>query len=159
MKKKEFSPLTQAISSLPIIHKTNDFPHPLNDSPPIEGVCIHQGYKCNHCNDMLTVNEAHMRKHISNKHRSEHTLSNPGYRPASLQAWIHQGKYCTVVDPNSSFEPSAPCDPANLDPSDGSIPWEERFARIEALRLEQQENNPLSTSARDRKDDTTPWLL
>ena len=120
MKKKEYSPFTQAISSLPIIDKADDFPRPLNDSPPIDGIRIHQGYKCNHCDDMLTVNKPHMGTHIFNKHPGVRTSSDPGYQPTSLQAWIHQGKYWTVVDPNSSFQSSAPSDLANLDSSDGS---------------------------------------
>ena len=147
MKKKEYSLLTQAILLLPIIDKAYDFPRPLNDSPPIDRIRIHQGYKCNHCEDMLRVNEAYMHTHIFNKHRGIRTSSNPGYQQAFLQAWIHLGKYRTAVDPNSSFRSSVLCDPANLDSFDGSmdpsIPWEERFARIEAQHLERQENNPL----------------
>ena len=138
MKKKEYSPFTQAISSLPIIDKTDDFPHHLNDSPPIDGIRIQQGYKCNHCDDMLTVNKIYMSKHIFNKHPGVCTTSNSGYQLASLQAWIHQGKDWTVVDPNSSFQSTVPSYLVNLD-SDAStnstIPWEERIARIEAQRL------------------------
>src|SRR6266513_1212005 len=129
MKRKEYLPLTQAVSSLPIIDKTDDFPRPLNDSPPIDDIHIHQGYKCNHCIDVLTVNKTHMSKHVFNKHRDVHTSRNPGYQPTSLQTWIHQGKYWTIVDPNSSFQPSAPSDLTNSDDSSGSsIPWEERIA-------------------------------
>jgi hypothetical protein len=85
MKKKEYLPLTQAISSLPIIDKADGFPRLLNDSPPIDDIRIHQGYKCNHCDDMLTVNKTYMGTHISNKHPGVRTSSNPGYQSTSLQ--------------------------------------------------------------------------
>ena len=88
MKAKQYLPLIQAVSSLSIIDKTDDFPGPANDSSPIGGVRIQKDYKCNHCDDMLTMNESYMSKHIFNKHpgvRSQAILGidellfRPGY--------------------------------------------------------------------------------
>ena len=90
MKRKEYLSFTQAVSSLPIIDKIDDFPRSLNNSPPIENIRIHQDYKCNHCVDVFIVNKNHMNKHVFNKHRDVRTSRNPGYQPASLQTWIHQ---------------------------------------------------------------------
>ena len=60
MKGGKYSSLTQVIFSLSIIDNIDNFPCLLNDSSPIDGIHIHQDYKCNHCDDMLIMSKIYM---------------------------------------------------------------------------------------------------
>ena len=161
MKRRDYRSLTQIISSLPMIEKPEEFPRPLNNSSLIEGLPIHKGYKCNHCDNMLTQSEAVMKTHIFNEHRDARMSGNSGYQPTRLQTWGHSFKgYWTILDPNNNNFLSESSSVADV-PSDAinTSSWEERMIQMEKDRQQIQENGLLILHERNKKDDTTPWLL
>ena len=96
--------------------------HVPEHSSPIDGIRTQQGYKCNHCNDMLTVNKTYMGTYISNKHPDVRTSSKPG---VPIDRLLFRREYIKenigpLSIPISSFQSSTPSDLANLDSSNGS---------------------------------------
>ena len=105
MKTKDYKPLLEAISILPACETVKQYPHPPNDSFPIDDLPILVGYQCQHCNDLLTQSESTAQNHVYNKHLDIRTSIRSGYRLVSLQTWSTRNwkGYWTVNDPNSSL--------------------------------------------------------
>jgi hypothetical protein len=108
---KDYKPLIHALdaSGYPMLQTLDEFPCPINDSTPIDGLPILNGLKCNHCG-FLSTSAAVMKTHIYNEKQSIRkqdpiaaTASiHPGAQPSSLQTWsAHgwKGGYWTVNDP------------------------------------------------------------
>ena len=157
MKIKDYKPLSEAISILPACETIKQYPHPSNDSFPIDDLPILVGYQCQHCNDLLTQSESIAQNHVYNKHPDIRTSIQSGYRPVALQTWsVHCWKgYWTVIDPNS--QPSTAYEGSS--DSAGTLTWEEQMLQMESERLQKQETELLELHARNKKDDTTPWLI
>lgn len=136
LKMKEYSPLLLAVSSLPTIENSNDFPIPLHDSSPVDGLAISTGFKCNNCEEMSSVSKSHVSTHVFNKHPGVRTSTDPGYRQVSLQSWSRRGKYWTVIDPNSTFRLTAEAN-AMIMSEKVDISWEEKIVRMETARFEE----------------------
>ena len=64
-----------------IANQIEDFEFPKNDSLPIQGIKIHHGYCCNHCNNLFTISPDVASKHLSKDHPNEPTSQQtPGYQ-------------------------------------------------------------------------------
>ena len=151
-KKNVYRSLVQALSALPYTETPDDFPTPLNDWSPIEGIPVQKGYKCNHCEDMLTINKDHVGKHVFNCHRDLRTSRDLGYRDVSLQSWTYKGKYWTVHDPDAGLFSMATGALFNSSLAQSTdervISWEERMSRMEADRLKDQDENDVLTTGK-----------
>ena len=161
---KDYKPLIKALneSGVPILQSLNQFPRPMNDSHPIEGLHIIKGLKCNQCG-FLTMSPQVMRQHVYNEkiklQEESPSLTHPGVQPASLQTWSSRGwkgGYWTVIDPNSSFD--IPID-TNFVADKTSLTWMERMIETEEQRLKAQEDLGFSQTQRNEKDDTSSWLI
>jgi Orsellinic acid/F9775 biosynthesis cluster protein D len=158
LRKKDYAPLILAVSKLPTIEDPKDLPTPLNDSTPIKDIAIYDGYSCDHCVEMLTTSKSLMLQHVFKAHPAIQISDNPAYRKARIQSWTHRGKYWAVRDSNPLLPLAATGSLLSGDRSE--ISWEQQMSRTEADRLQSQvKNNLLNVSARNAKDDTTPWLL
>lgn len=155
---KEYKPLIEAVSTLPCCEDKEQFPDPLDDSHPIESLRIYPGYRCKHCKDYKSRSEDVMKKHVFNSHQPLRTGREEAYESVSLQTWstVWGARYWTVVDPNKTTS-SATSTVINGLIESGS--WEERMAKIEQERLQEQENQILELHQRNGRDDTSPWLL
>lgn len=156
---KEYKPLIEAVSTLSCCEDKDQFPDPLDDTPPIEGLRIYPGYRCKHCKDYKSRSEDIIKKHVFNNHPSFRMCREEAYESVSLQTWsiVWSTRYWTVIDPDGVIPPVASVDMNDALITSGS--WEERMARMEQERLEDQENQILELHMRNGRDDTSPWLL
>ena len=123
MNAKDYKPLCKAMSKSPACNTIEQYPHPPNESVPIEDLRIFPGYQCQHCDNSLTQSEAVAQNHIYTNHKHVHTSSHSGYQSVYLQTWsVNNWKgYWTVIDPKSQSST------AREEGSDsaGMLTWEE----------------------------------
>jgi len=108
---------------------------------------------------MLTQSEAMIKTHIFHEHRNAYISGNSGYQSICLQTWGHNFKgYWTILDLNNSlFEFSSITDISS--DSINTLSWKQRIIQMKKERHQSQENSLLILHKRNKKDDTTPWLL
>jgi len=61
--------LRTALPHISAVDHIKDISIPLDDQEPIEGLLIYDGYKCDNCDDMKTINLRVMHLHRYEKHR------------------------------------------------------------------------------------------
>jgi hypothetical protein len=87
MSAKQYKPLLKAISKskLPVRQNISDFPRPSNDSSPVQGLKIHDGYQCTLCLHELTTSENMAIAHASRHQRTPGASIIAEYKTVSIQ--------------------------------------------------------------------------
>lgn len=166
LKAKDYNPLLASLDSsrLSILQSLEQFPRPLDNSDPIEGLRISKGLKCLHCG-FSTPSSGVMDKHISKERKDmkeqgmASAPTHPGVQTVSLQIWSVHGwnrGYWTVIDPNDSFDTSVSMELTN---GETQLSWLDQMVQKERHRLQAQEDNVLQITERHQKDDTSCWLM
>jgi hypothetical protein len=176
MSAKQYKPLLKAISKLPVRQTIQDFPHPPNGSPLVQGLKIHEGYQCSICPHELTTSRDVATRHVSHHRRVPGASIIAECEPVSMQTWCqgHKG-YWTIIDPNPPQD--QPLQPSSTSASSTSssppenesaataaphpsppLTWEQRMIQMENERLQKQNNETIEFNARNRVDDTSPWM-
>lgn len=163
---KEYRPLIDALSIVQCHPPDDRFPRPIDGSPPIDGLSVLTGYRCKACDDCRTRSLDIVRNHVFNKHPTFRSSREDAYAQCLLQQWGPKlGRGYWIVEqtgpPSASLDSSvAPDEPYSVDMNESASPtWEERMAGMETERLERQQRGLLELHPRNRKDDTSPWLL
>src|SRR5437667_6111411 len=171
MNAKQYKLLIKAISKLTVCQDISDFPRPPNGSPLVQGLKAFDGYQCTFCPNHLTTSEDVAMPHVSQHRRVPGASIIAECKSVSMQTWSQGYKgYWTVIDPNPQQQPlqtssssyssssSSSAPQANGSAATAPLTWEQRVIQMETERLQNQRNETMEFNARNRVDDTSPWL-
>ena len=163
----ESKSLLEALAAVPCCETKQDFPQPFNGSLLVLDFEVVDGFQCPHCSDgdagALSRSEEMVRRHVVQRHMDiPPSRRNVDQTRVKLQSWgvRWQRGYWTVELANTAG--GATSLPLNDSMESGSITtltWEEAMIQKEKERREAMHSRLLEFHARNRMDDTTPWLL
>ena len=152
-----YNPIINALRHLPHRETIQDFPHPFNEEPPIQGLKIIDGFQCVIC-EFLTASRG-----MITTHKCRHIdIERDHFRIVKMQTWIPRryAKYWVIIDKldvsRSIIDRSNHSTSLSLSSSVNEE--EERIVQDEHQRIEEQQSEILRLHEGNNKYDVTPWL-
>ena len=167
----ESKSLLEALSAVPCCQTKQEFPQPLNGSPPILDLEVIDGFQCPHCSDgdagALSRSDKVVRKHVLQRHMDiPPPRRNVDRTRVKLQSWgvrWQRGYWTVELNTAGGGVAAAVASSRNVNVNDSTesepITWEKAMIHKEKERREAMHSRLLEFHARNEKDDTTPWLL